>query len=100
LLGGQVKAVHPSAQVKDMILGESGWFNPDVSQAKYYLKEVYEKYDKYVELARKQSHYSRTNFSFEAMKNLLIKYLESVPKQVQIQLPKLNKVELPKLNKV
>jgi hypothetical protein len=100
LLGGQIKPVHPSAQVKDMILGESGWFNPDVSQAKYYLKEVYEKYDKYVELARKQSHYSRTNFNFEEMKNLLVKYFESVPKQVQIQLPKLNKVELPKLNKV
>ena len=100
LLGGQVKAVHPSAQVKDMILGESGWFNPDVSQAKYYLKEVYEKYDKYVELARKQSHYSRTNFSFEEMKKLLDKYFSAVPKQVQIQLPKLNKVELPKLNKV
>ena len=83
-----------------MILKESGWFNPDINQARYYLKEVYEKYDKYVELARKQSHYSRTNFSFEEMKNLLAKYFDAVPKQVQIQLPKLKKVELPKLNKV
>ncbi len=100
LIGGQVKQVHPSAQVKDMILGESGWFNPDITQAKHYLRDVYEKYDKYVELARKQSHYSRTNFSFEEMKNSLSKYVNQVPKQVQIQLPKLNKVELPKLNKV
>jgi hypothetical protein len=100
LLGGQVKQVHPSAQVKDMILGESGWFNPDINQAKHYLRDVYEKYDKYVELARKQSHYSRTNFSFEQMKNVLAKHIDAVPKQVQIQLPKLNKVELPKLNKV
>jgi glycosyltransferase involved in cell wall biosynthesis len=100
LLGGKILPVHPSAQVKDMILKESGWFNPDINQARYYLKEVYEKYDKYVELARKQSHYSRTNFSFEEMKNLLAKYFDAVPKQVQIQLPKLKKVELPKLNKV
>lgn len=100
LLGGKILPVHPSAQVKDMILKESGWFNPDINQARYYLKEVYEKYDKYVELARKQSHYSRTNFSFEEMKNLLAKHFDAVPKQVQIQLPKLKKVELPKLNKV
>lgn len=100
LLGGQVRSVHPSAQVKDMILGESGWFNPDVNQAKHYLRDVYEKYDKYVELAKKQSHYSRTNYSFEEMKKSLSKYVDQVPKQVQIQLPKLNKVELPKLNKV
>ncbi len=100
LLGGQIKQVHPSAQVKDMILGESGWFNPDVTQAKHYLKDVYEKYDKYVELARKQGHYSKTNFSFEEMKKSLSKHFGAVPKQVQVQLPKLQKLELPKLKKV
>ena len=83
-----------------MILGELGWFNPDVTQAKHYLKDVYEKYDKYVELARKQAHYSKTNFSFEEMKKSLSKHFGAVPKQVQVQLPKLQKLELPKLKKV
>lgn len=100
LVGGRVLQVHPSAVVKDMILGEAGWFNADINQAKHYLKDVYEKYDKYVELARKQSHHSRTNFSFEEMKKLLSTYFEQVPKQTQIKLPQLKKIELPKLKKV
>ena len=100
LVGGKVLQVHPSAVVKDMILGEAGWFNADINQAKHYLKDVYEKYDKYIELAKKQSHVSRTKFSFEDMKSLLNTYLDRVPKQTQIQLPQLKKIELPKLKKV
>lgn len=100
LLGGQVLQVHPSARVQDIILGEAGWFSPDVSQAKHYLKEVYEKYDKYVEIAKKQSHFSKTNFSFDKMKDLLLKYVNVVPKQTTLQLPQLKKIELPKLKKV
>jgi len=100
LIGGKILQVHPSARVKDMILEESGWFNPDINQAKHYLKDVYEKYNKYVELAKKQSYYSKTNFSFEQMKNLLLTYIDAIPKQVELKLPKLKKIELPKLNKV
>lgn len=100
LLGGQLKNVHPSAQVQNMILGEAQWFSPDINQAKHYLRDVYEKYSKYQELARKQSHNSRTKFSFDNMKDLLSTYLEKIPKQVGLQLPQLKKIELPKLNKV
>jgi glycosyltransferase involved in cell wall biosynthesis len=100
LLGGELKNVHPSASVQNMILQESQWFNPNVDQAKYYLKEVYENYKKYQELAKQQSYQCKTNFNYDKMKEVLGKYLEAVPKQVQLQLPKLKKIELPKLKKV
>ena len=100
LLGGELKNVHPSAAVQNMILQESQWFSPNVNQAKHYLKEVYENYKKYVELAKQQSHQCRTNFNFDKMKDLLGTYTERVPKQVKLKLPQLKKIELPKLKKV
>lgn len=99
-VGGEVKNVHPSAVVKDIILAESQWFSPNILQAKSYLKKIHEDYKSYIDLAKQQSHYAKTNFSFEKMKEALQKYVDQVPKQVQLQLPKLKKIELPKLNKV
>ena len=96
LVGGNLKPVHPSAQVKDMILPESAWFSPDLKQAEFYMKDVYEKYNKYVEKAKQQSHQSKTKFSFEEMKNLLSTFLNKIPKQVGLQLPKLKKIEVKK----
>lgn len=100
LLGGELKNVHHSAAVQNMILTESQWFSPDINQAKHYLREVYDKYEKYKELAKRQSHNSRTNFSFEEMKKLLATYVDKIPKQAALQLPQLKKIELPKLNKI
>ena len=99
-LGGDLKNVHPSAAAKDIILTEAQWFSPNTTQAKHYLKDVYENYKKYKELAKQQAHYCKTNFSYEKMKEVLAKYADAVPKQVQLQLPKLKKIELPKLKKV
>ncbi len=99
-VGGDLKNVHPSAQVQNMILAESQWFSPDVNQASFYLKNVYEKYSKYEENAKRQSHISRTKLSFDEMKNVLSTYLDKIPKQVGLQLPQLKKIELPKLKKV
>lgn len=100
MVGGELRNVHPSAQVQNMILGESMWFSPNITEASFHLKNVYEKYSKYQELAKRQSHLSKTNFSFEEMKNVLANYLNKVPKQVGLQLPQLKKIELPKLKKV
>ena len=99
LVGGELKNVHPSAVVQNMILAESMWFSPNIIQIKHYLKEVFENYKNYIDLAKQQSHRCKTNFSFEKMKDHLSKYTDLIPKQVQIQLPKLKKIELPKLNK-
>lgn len=97
---GELTNVHPSAQVQNMILAESQWFSPNISHATEQLKNVYEKYNKYHELAKRQSHVSKTKFSFEEMKNLLGIYLDKIPKQATLQLPQLKKIELPKLKKV
>lgn len=94
LVGGQVRQIHPSAVVKDMLIPESGWFSPDIKQAEFYLNDVFNKYNKYEEKAKKQAYQSKTKFSFEEMKNLLEIYLDKVPKQVGLQLPKLKKIEV------
>ena len=94
MVGGTLKGVHPSAQVKDMILAESAWFSPDVKQAEFYLRDVYEKYSKYEEKAKKQAHQSKTKFNFDEMKTLLGTYLNKIPKQVGLTLPKLKKIEV------
>lgn len=100
LVRGQLTNVHPSAQVQNMILGESQWFSPDIHHAASLLKNVYEKYPKYEEMAKRQAHHSKTKFSFDEMKKLLETYLNKVPKQAQLQLPQLKKIELPKLKKL
>lgn len=97
---GDLTNVHPSAQVPNMILAESQWFSPNISHVTEQLKNVYEKYNKYQELAKRQSHVSKTKFSFEEMKSLLGIYLDKIPKQATLQLPQLKKIELPKLKKV
>jgi hypothetical protein len=99
-LGGDLKNVHPSAAAKDIILTEAQWFSPNITQAKYYLKDIYEDYKKYQELAKQQAHHCKTNFNFDKMKEVLNTYLELVPKQVKLKLPQLKKIELPKLKKV
>lgn len=96
MIGGQVIQIHPSAVVENMLIPESGWFSPDVKQAEFYLRDVYEKYAKYQEKAKQQAHKSKTMFSFEEMKNLLSIYLEKVPKQVGLTLPKLKRIDLNK----
>jgi len=100
MIGGTVTPIHHSAVVQEMLIPESGWFSPDVKQAEFYFRDVYEKYAKYAERAKQQAHKSRSLFSFEEMKNLLSKYLEKVPRQMGLVLPKLKKIELPKLTKI
>jgi len=100
---GELKNVHPSA-ANQFLLQESQWFSPDHGQIGFYLKDVFENYKKYTVNAKRQSHKSRTEFSFEAMQevigNILDKNVPEFPKQVKLELPKLKKIELPKLKKV
>ena len=103
MIGGELKNVHPSAVVPNMILAESQWFAPDHGQIGFYLKDVFENYKKYQEGAKRQSFRSKTEFSFDKMKEklgeLLDKNIPDFPAQVQLKLPQLKKIELPKLNK-
>jgi glycosyltransferase involved in cell wall biosynthesis len=101
LLPGELKQVHPSAVVPDMILPESAWFTVDYKKASETLEDVYKNYKKYVDGAKRQAYRSRNEFSLEKMgENILNILEEKVPKPVQLKLPQLKKIELPKLKKV
>jgi glycosyltransferase involved in cell wall biosynthesis len=103
-VGGTLTPVHPSAAIDKMILRESSWFTPDPVEVGRAFKAVYDDYDKCMTAAKRQGHKSRTQFSYENMRetldNLLTQYIPEFPKQVQLKLPQLKKIELPKLQKV
>ena len=100
LLKGELKNVHPSAVVENMILGESLWFTPDHGAIGHYLKDVYENYSKYQNNANRQAYRSKAEFSYSKMcldlKTLLDQKLPEFPKEIKLELPKLKKIELPK----
>jgi hypothetical protein len=87
-----------------MLLADAEWFSVDYSQVGHYLKDMFENYKNYVDKGKRQGYHSRTNFSFDKMKEKLDEILTvkvpEFPKQVQLQLPKLKKIELPKLTKI
>lgn len=103
LLSGELTQVHPSA-ANDWILKDAKWFSPNHGEIGQYLKDIFENYKKYVALARTQAHKSKTEFSFDKMKDLLGERLDELvpefPKEVKLKLPELKKIELPKLKKL
>ena len=95
LLGGELEQVHESA-ANQWIMKESKWFKPDPAIIGGILKDIYKNYKGYVVKGKQQGHYSRTNFSFGKMTELLGSYLDKyvrVPEEVELQLPKLEKIE-------
>jgi hypothetical protein len=103
MLPGQLTNVHPSA-ANQWLLKESQWFSVDLMHASNVMKDVFEDYKKYIDGAKRQSHYSKTKFNFENLQtqidNLFTKYIPEFPKEVKLQLPSLKKLELPKLHKI
>ena len=94
LIGGTLTKVHPSAVVPNVILAESSWFTPNDNEV-YSAFRIFKKdYKKFAELAKRQGHRSRTNFSYEGMVKSLGAILDAnvpnIPKQVELNLPKLN----------
>ena len=101
LLPGEVKQIHPSAVVQNMLLPESGWFTVNYKVASETLEDVYKNYKKYLDGAKRQAYRSRTEFNLDKMAEKLNTIIEEkVPKQVSLKLPQLKKIELPKLKKV
>jgi len=98
LIGGELRNVHKSAAVKDMILEQSKWFYPNDQEVAKAYRETFKHYKRYLPLAREQRKFSKDNYSFEKMTERLHSILDSklpdFPKQVELSLPKLN---LPKL---
>jgi len=104
LIGGELKQVHQSAVVNNIILSESEWFAPNLQEVIYHFKDMFENYKGYKELAVRQAFKSKNEFSFDGMKSKIDSYLTNAvpefPKQVQIQLPNVTKINKPPLKKV
>jgi glycosyltransferase involved in cell wall biosynthesis len=92
-ISGQLKNVHPSAAVKDLIMSESQWFSPDHSQIGHYLKDVHKNYKKYTDGAKRQAYRSKTEFSWDKMKeklnNILLTNVPKFAQKVELKLPDL-----------
>jgi hypothetical protein len=114
VIDGKLDSVHKSASNK-FLLQESNWFTIDYNKAASVMRDMYEKnYKNYLSLSRKHRKYSKDNFSFDKMVELLGSLLDeskivSKPKAVGLKLPTLKKVNkpsedvgisLPKLKKV
>jgi hypothetical protein len=102
LINGKLENVHPSAAVKDMILTEAQWFQVDSGQVGFYLRDVFENYKKYLDGAKRQAYRSKTEFSWDKMKEkldmILTNNIPEFPKEVKLELPKLQLPKLEKLN--
>lgn len=94
LIGGKLDNVHPTAQVKDMLIGEAKWFRPDDQQVGFALKDVYDNYKKYIPKAMKLSAINQQNFNMDVMSEKLKNYLDQhIPVVQKLVLPKLKKIE-------
>ena len=100
LMNGELKNLHPSV-LNDWFVKEAQWFNVNPVEVNHYFKDIFENYKKYQNNANRQTYKSKTEFSWDKMKEKLDTILTSripeFPKEIQLQLPKL---ELPKLQKI
>ena len=101
LVNGEVKQVHSSAAVKNMILEESKWFSPNITEVSQHLVNMFNNYKAYEKGTTLQYHKSKNNFNFEKMKEKFEEYSNTYfpefPSTIQLNLPKLT---LPKLENV
>ena len=103
LMSGELKNLHPSV-LNDWFVKEAQWFNVNPMEVNHYLKDIFENYKKYQNNANRQTYKSKTEFSWDKMKEKLDTILTSripeFPKEIQLKLPNLKKIELPKLQKI
>ena len=104
LVGGELKPIHSSAVVPNMLIEDSQWFTPNDAQVGHALKEMFENYKTFLPGAKKQASISKNKFSLDKMTETLARILDEktkpIPKFIPLELPKLNKIELPKLKKL
>ena len=93
LIPGELTKIHPSAQVKDMLIEDSMWFTADYGYVSGLLKDYFENYKNYQDQGKRLAYYCKTNFSFDKMQEKLGVILEEkTPKQVELKLPQLKKI--------
>ena len=103
LMNGELKNLHPSV-LNDWFVKEAQWFNVNPMEVNHYLKDIFENYKKYQNNANRQTYKSKTEFSWDKMKEkldiILTSRIPEFPKEIQLKLPNLKKIELPKLQKI
>ena len=67
LIGGVLTDIHPTAVVDKQLVSNSKWFTPDDAQAKLALTEVFSKYKKYSEKAKRQGYVTRSTYTLDNM---------------------------------
>ena len=101
LLPGEVKEVHPTAQIENMIIAGSKWFYVDANMASSYLKSMHKDYKVFLENSRKQPQHIKDNFTLECADKLyadiFTKYIPDMPSAVEFKAPE---ISLPKLEKI
>ena len=101
LLSGQLNPVHQSALVKNTILKEGQWFQPDDNAVGSALKNMFKNYKKFSVPAKQQAFRNKTEFSLDKMHERLLEIMDentsSIPTQSELKLPSL---DLPTLKKI
>lgn len=106
LINGKLTPVHPSV-ANQFLMKEGMWFSVDSMEVGEKLTDIYKNYNRYKIKAENQGKYSRENFSFDKMKEIIKLELDKFPdfpKQIQLVLPKSNNTQnkpfvLPKLER-
>jgi len=93
LLGGEIKQIHKSSVIKDMLIPESSWFYVNYDDATQILKDVHKNYKKYIPKTRKQTQYVKDNWTLEKMTEVFEKLLNENLPSTDLALPELPKLE-------
>ena len=92
LLPGELEEVHSSAQ-NNWLIKESKWFKVSPQHTGQAFTSVYENYKLHSQKSKQQAKYSKSNFSFDKMKELINNILEAnIP-----NFPTLSTLNLPNL---
>ena len=99
-VGGELEELHPSSQVKDMLLKESKWFKPNLGDVKYLFNDTFKNHGDWVIKAKRQVKISKDRFSYDAMSKKINEIfdvtLPILPKKMELKLPGMDKIKMPK----
>ena len=99
-VGGELEELHPSSQVKNMLLKESKWFKPNLGDVNYLFNDTFKNYKDWVVKAKRQAEISKNKFSYKAMDNRINEIfdltLPILPKKMELKLPGIDKIKMPK----
>lgn len=97
LLSGSLTKVPQNAFPKEIYWEGSQWFTVNYQHASQVMSDCFNNYEKYLVKAKQLQIYTKTQFSYEKMRDrldeILTPLVESVPQQVELKLPKLKKVK-------